>query len=1504
MRSVLVVVFAATLVVQTFGPIAHAGALPRAVAPAAKTVVRPDINAGNPSCPNPPANTFAGGTGAFYSNQFESNYVTAPYSGAADVPNGHFKNIFLFNGGGSWDAHMASLPAAMRGPTQEQIDTLTSALVCSSYFDNLTQYNINPPTFDGDVATDPSCVTNAINDAVSTGNVISYATMRSFAACIVNNAGDSTPQVNIFVAPDTKASAYGEDTIGMCTGGTNTAAYHGWGLSVPNFTVEPTNSDGSHPCNQPGPLLDSLSHEMVETLSDPGGFGWSHASGLAHADLGKQLDEGQLGDICSGVGAFPTPANNPGALPFPDTGGMTGLSYAPYWSDQDNACEPKSIMNDTLVSNVSTGNPLVSMSSTTHNFDIPVHQVSPPTGVVDEWELDVETGPDNLNSSSAVNAILTFNVGGVSTTLQQNSLNQGAEWATDSLHEVNLAIPAGLSINDVTDIKLNTQFGGPFPDTWDVQGVILQADVQPPDSCTAPPQLFVNPANETTSTQDDGHPAIARMKGGASQTFALPTTAISGGNANRLVTGILLTVSTGQDDLRGGNHETDNANAMLTTSRASVPFPNINRDQELPNGSTQPKNVDLLQWNTLPAQTTAHELTGFALQTNLPGGAGGDNWDVGSVTVIVELGCIAGSPPATQATTLLSVVGSSVLFDGHTGLCELRGDSHDCFQTVTVPAGLSASDPIDSLTVTITTGDDNLEGGGFPESNANVLLAGFTQPFPDVNMMQEWRNGETHTVFLAPMPSSPVTLGALNKIDINANFSGGSGGDNWDVKALTVDAVVTPVGAASAHGASAGVNTTGTAAHASSTEPSTASAAPAAPAVTPLVMGPSPWQVVPTSNSAAGDNVLNGVTCADPTHCFAVGYSGDKYGARQAAIESSSGGNTPFNAMTPAALSESYSQLNSVSCISTTNCYAVGFDGSGSPEGDADAGTKKVLIENWNGSTWTLTQSANPAGDVSSELTGVSCVAPTPQTAMCMASGYATSTGVAQTLTMRWLPATGWLVVGSPNADTGNNLLNGVSCTSSSQCAAVGYSDGSGFAQTLTESYNGTSWTIVTSGNAGTQGNVFDGMGNNYLSSVSCSSATNCVAVGGTVNANRISQTLTETLQNGGVGGQPQWEPVPAPNPSQSGNLLFGVSCTTPTDCKAVGVQWNGDVDNTLNENFDGTSWFVTPTPSPGPERNFLLGDECVNPVSCLAVGDFVNPANVKQTLALNLVATAPDAPTNPTATSGNGQAQVSFTAPVNNGGFNVTGYVITPFIGFVAQPSVTFNSPATTETVTGLTNGQKYGFKVAAKNFVGTGAQSTLSTPIAIGLPTAPSAVIATPGNAAATVTWTVPTSDNGSPITGYVVTPFIGFNAQLPVTFNTPATTEIVSSLTNATKYAFKVAAINASGTGPQSTLSASIIVGSPTAPTNAHATAGTGKATVTWNAPASGNGAPITGYVITPILNGVAEPPKTYSSTALSEVVTGLQKGQSYTFEVAGVNTRGTGVNSTQSNSIKPK
>ena len=177
-----------------------------------------------------------------------------------------------------------------------------------------------------------------------------------------------------------------------------------------------------------------------------------------------------------------------------------------------------------------------------------------------------------------------------------------------------------------------------------------------------------------------------------------------------------------------------------------------------------------------------------------------------------------------------------------------------------------------------------------------------------------------------------------------------------------------------------------------------------------------------------------------------------------------------------------------------------------------------------------------------------------------------------------------------------------------------------------------------------------------------------------------------------------------------------------------------------------------------------------------------------------------PAAPDPATARPSNGAADVSWTVPANNGAA-IGGYVVTPYLGAAALAPHAFGASATSGVVTGLANGASYTFTVAAKNVNGTGPESQATTAIVVGSPAAPASATASAGAGSATVQWSVPGTNNGLPITGYMITPYIGGAAFPARAFDSSTTTRILTGLTAGTAYSFTVAAVNANGVGPPS-------------------------------------------------------------------------------------------------------
>ena len=272
---------------------------------------------------------------------------------------------------------------------------------------------------------------------------------------------------------------------------------------------------------------------------------------------------------------------------------------------------------------------------------------------------------------------------------------------------------------------------------------------------------------------------------------------------------------------------------------------------------------------------------------------------------------------------------------------------------------------------------------------------------------------------------------------------------------------------------------------------------------------------------------------------------------------------------------------------------------------------------------------------------------------------------------------------------------------------------------------------------------------------------------------------------------------------------------------------------------------------------------------------------------------TVPGAPTIGTANAGNAQATVIFTEPADNGGSAITGYTVTSNPG-----NITGTGSASPITITGLTNGVTYTFTVTATNANGTGLASSASNPVTpiapLSVPGAPTIGTASKGNAQATVTFTAPSNNGGSTITGYTVTSNPG-----GITASGTASPIIVTGLTNGTAYTFTVTATNTTGTGTASSASNSVTPSTvPGTPTGISATAGCFKAVVTFSVPGSNGGSDITGYTITSSPGGFTA---TGSSSPIT--VTHLLNGIAYTFTAVAVNSNGNSTSSIPSNSVTP-
>ncbi len=270
---------------------------------------------------------------------------------------------------------------------------------------------------------------------------------------------------------------------------------------------------------------------------------------------------------------------------------------------------------------------------------------------------------------------------------------------------------------------------------------------------------------------------------------------------------------------------------------------------------------------------------------------------------------------------------------------------------------------------------------------------------------------------------------------------------------------------------------------------------------------------------------------------------------------------------------------------------------------------------------------------------------------------------------------------------------------------------------------------------------------------------------------------------------------------------------------------------------------------------------------------------------------TAPAAPTGLTATAGNTQVQLAWTASKD-----ATSYIVRR--GTVSGTYTnTFTTTGPSYVDSGLTNGTTYYYVVAASNATsGTGVDSAevSATPVTT-VSVAPLNLTATAGNAQVVLNWSA-----SSGATSYTIKRGTANGGPYSTTVASGVTSTTYSNtgLTNGTTYYYVVLAVNSGGSSTNSTQASATPAAPPVAPTALTATAGNAQVVLNWNA-ASG----ATSYSVlrsTVSGSGYAAVNSNISGTTFTD--TGLSNGTTYYYVVTATNVGGTSANSTQA-SAKP-
>ena len=295
---------------------------------------------------------------------------------------------------------------------------------------------------------------------------------------------------------------------------------------------------------------------------------------------------------------------------------------------------------------------------------------------------------------------------------------------------------------------------------------------------------------------------------------------------------------------------------------------------------------------------------------------------------------------------------------------------------------------------------------------------------------------------------------------------------------------------------------------------------------------------------------------------------------------------------------------------------------------------------------------------------------------------------------------------------------------------------------------------------------------------------------------------------------------------------------------------------------------------------------------------------------------TTPSAPTIDSVTPGDETLTVSWSAPADTGGSEVTGYDLRYIrsdapskadVNWTERDSV-WSSGALQYTVSSLTNGVRYDLQIRAVNIAGDGRWSVTISAAPQTIPAAPTIASLTPGDETLTIAWSAPTDTGGSTVQGYDAR-YIRSDApdksdddwtERDGIWTSGALEYALSGLTNGVRYDVQLRAVTGAGNGPWSATASATPQTAPDAPTVNLINVGDGALAVSWSAPSDTGGSAVTSYDVRHIRSDAAdksddswtERDGIWTSGALEYTVDSLTNGVGYDVQVRAVNVAGEG------------